>query len=162
VNGGSGVTLEPAAVAALAAVAGLVGLLVGSFLNVVVAALLGVAAAGQGEYRPLLRAALGGAALWAFYFLLHVIKPQGMGYGDVKLAGVLGMYLGWLGWGQVALGTFLGFAIGGVVSIGLLVAGRAGRKTQIPFGPYMIAGAWLGLTVGGDVWDWYLSLSGYR
>jgi leader peptidase (prepilin peptidase)/N-methyltransferase len=229
----TGALEDPAAVAALAVVAGIVGLLVGSFLNVViarvpegrsvvtprsacpacgtpippsqnvpvvswllpallylvaisvaltmididhfrlpdaivlpsyavVAALLGVAAAGEGEYRPLLRAAIAGAVLWVFYFVLRVIKPQGMGYGDVKLAGVLGMYLGWFGWGEVALGTFLGFAIGGVAGIALMVAGRAGRKTQIPFGPYMIAGAWLGLTVGGAVWDWYLRVSGYR
>ena len=128
----------------------------------VVAALLGVAAVGEGEYRPLLRAAAAGAALWVFYFTLRVINPRGMGYGDVKLAGVLGMYFGWFGWGEVALGTFLGFAVGGVAGIGLMLAGRAGRKTQIPFGPYMIVGAWLGLAVGGAVWDWYLDLSGYR
>jgi leader peptidase (prepilin peptidase)/N-methyltransferase len=128
----------------------------------VVAVLLGVAALGEGEYRPLVRAAMAGAVLWGFYFVLRVIKPAGMGFGDVKLAGILGMYLGWLGWGEVALGAFLGFAIGGVAGIALMVAGRAGRKTQIPFGPYMIAGAWLGLTVGGAVWDWYLRVSGYR
>jgi leader peptidase (prepilin peptidase)/N-methyltransferase len=129
---------------------------------VVVAALLGVAAVGEGEYWPLVRAGLASLVLWGFYFALHLIKPKGMGYGDVKLAGVLGMYFGWLGWGVVAVGTFLGFAVGGVVGIALMAAGRAGRKTQIPFGPYMIVGAWLGLTVGGAVWDWYLRTSGYR
>ena len=85
-----------------------------------------------------------------------------MGLGDVKLAGVLGMYLGWFGWGQVFVGTFAASLLGGVVGIALMLAGRAGRKTAIPYGPYMIAGAWLGITVGGAVVDWYLDLSGWR
>jgi leader peptidase (prepilin peptidase)/N-methyltransferase len=128
----------------------------------VVAALLTLPAVVEGEYGRLLRAAIAGAVLWVFYFVLRVINPNGMGYGDVKLAGVLGMYLGWFGWGQVALGTFLAFLIGGVVGIALMAAGRAGRKTAIPFGPYMIVGAWLGIAVGGAAWDWYLRVSGFR
>jgi len=128
----------------------------------IAAALLTVAAVGTGEYLSLLRAALGGLALWAFYWVLHAIQPRGMGYGDVKLAGVLGMYLGWFGWSEVAVGAFLGFLLGGVVGIALMVAGAATRKTAIPFGPYMMAGTWLALAVGGAVGEWYLTASGFR
>ena len=63
-----------------------------------------------------------------------------MGFGDVKLAGVLGLYLGWLGWAEVVDGGFLGFLFGGVVGVALMVVRRAGRKSQIPFGPFMLAG----------------------
>ncbi len=91
----------------------------------------------------------GAAALFAFYFLLAFIYPAGMGFGDVKLAGVLGLYLGWIGWGVLVLGGFLGFLLGGVVGIVLIVSGKAGRKSGIPFGPFMIAGA-LTAVVWGD------------
>ena len=64
-----------------------------------------------------------------------------MGFGDVKLAGVLGIYLGWLGWGSLVSGVFLGFLLGGVTGLALLAAGRATRKSSIPFGPYMLLGA---------------------
>jgi leader peptidase (prepilin peptidase)/N-methyltransferase len=128
----------------------------------VVAALLTLPAVAGDDYRPLLRAAIAGAVLWVFFYVLCIINPRGMGFGDVKLAGVLGMVLGWFGWGEVAFGTFLAFLLGGVVGIALMVAGRADRKTPIPFGPYLIAGTWLGIAVGGPVWDWYLGVSGYR
>jgi leader peptidase (prepilin peptidase)/N-methyltransferase len=128
----------------------------------VVAALLALAAAGTGDWWPFARALISGAALYAVYFALMVVKPGGMGFGDVKLAFVLGMYLGWFGWGQVLFGTFAASLLGGVVGIGLIAARRAGRKTEIPYGPYMIAGAWLGLTIGDEVVDWYLRVSGWR
>lgn len=54
--------------------------------------------------------------------------PQGSGFGDVKLAGLIGLYLGWLGWGSLLVGAFLGFLLGAVVGIALMVRGRAGRE----------------------------------
>jgi leader peptidase (prepilin peptidase)/N-methyltransferase len=63
-----------------------------------------------------------------------------MGFGDVKLAGVLGMYLGFLGWGHVFAGTFAAFIFGGLWSLGLLVARRGTLQSAIPFGPFMLAG----------------------
>jgi leader peptidase (prepilin peptidase)/N-methyltransferase len=115
-------------------------------------------AVAQGEYSPLIRAAIGGAALFTFYFLLAFAYPSGMGFGDVKLAGVLGIYLGWLGWGSFVIGAFSAFLLGGVYSIVLLLTRRATRKTGVPFGPWMLGGAAVGIAVGGSVWEWYLAL----
>jgi leader peptidase (prepilin peptidase)/N-methyltransferase len=118
--------------------------------------LLGVAALVEGEVSALLRAGLGAAALFGFYFLLAFIYPAGMGFGDVKLAGVLGLYLGWLGWAEVVTGGFLGFLFGGVVGVLLMALNRAGRKSQIPFGPYMLLGALAAVLWGGALADFYL------
>jgi leader peptidase (prepilin peptidase)/N-methyltransferase len=89
---------------------------------------------------PGLRVLAGGAALWVFYFLLHAAYPPGMGFGDVKLAGVLGMYLGFLGWGHVFAGTFAAFILGGLWGLGLLALRRGSLQSAIPFGPFMLAG----------------------
>jgi leader peptidase (prepilin peptidase)/N-methyltransferase len=110
------------------------------------------------DWSALLRAAVGGAALYAFYFLLRVIRPAGMGGGDVKLAGVVGLYLAWLGWGTLIVGAFAAFLLGGIFGVALLFARRAGRKTAIPFGPWMLAGAWVGIFAGEAVARWYVGL----
>lgn len=123
---------------------------------VVAAALLTLASALTGAWGDLLRAGLGMAALYGFYFLLAFIYPAGMGFGDVKLAGVLGLYLGYLGWAEVIGGGFLGFLFGGVVGLGLMAVSRAGRKSQIPFGPFMLAGALVAILWGGALADLYL------
>ncbi|WP_329207857.1 A24 family peptidase [Streptomyces sp. NBC_00683] len=94
-------------------------------------------------------ALLGGAALGGFYFLLFLINPNGMGFGDVKLALALGVALGWYGWAVLCAGGFAGFLLGALYGLGLMLLRRAGRKTGIPFGPFMIAGALLGLLFGG-------------
>ncbi len=98
------------------------------------------------------------AALATFYLALAVVYPGGMGMGDVKLAGLLGLYLGWLGWSSVWIGTLTGFVLGGLVGAGLMVTRRATRKTAIPFGPFMLAGAMLALFIAGPVTTWYASL----
>jgi leader peptidase (prepilin peptidase)/N-methyltransferase len=115
---------------------------------VVGAGLLTVAALVDGRPGRLAQAAIGMAALYALYFALMLAKPGGMGFGDVKLAGVLGLFLGYLGWGSLVVGAFLAFLLGGVGGVVLMVAGRAGRKTKIPFGPYMVAGAMVAVLVG--------------
>ncbi len=126
----------------------------------VLAALLAVAAAVTGDWSALLRAALGAVALFGFFYALAMLYPSGMGFGDVKLAGVLGLYLGYLGWAEVALGLFLGFFLGGVFgALGLLLR-RASRKTQVPYGPFMVLGAFLAIWAGGPLGDAYLRLSG--
>ena len=73
---------------------------------------------------------------------------SGLGAGDVKLAGVLGLYLGWLGWPTLVLGAFAGFLAGGLVSLALLAARRATLATRVPFGPSMVAGALLAIAIG--------------
>jgi len=110
----------------------------------VLLAALTLAAAIGNEWSRLGRAAAGAAVLVVFYFVLAFINPAGMGLGDVKLAGLLGAFLGWLGWYQVFVGTTAAFALLAVLSIVLLVARRVGRKTELPFGPWMVAGATLG------------------
>lgn len=94
------------------------------------------------------RALYGGLALGGAYFVLFLISPNGMGFGDVKLALSLGAVLGWYGWGAVLLGTFAGFLLAALYGGWLVVARRAGRKTAIPFGPFLIGGAFLGLLAG--------------
>jgi leader peptidase (prepilin peptidase)/N-methyltransferase len=126
---------------------------------VVGAVLLTAASALSGSWGALGRAAIGMAALYAFYFLLAIIKPGGMGFGDVKLAGVLGMYLAYLGWGVLIVGAFLGFLLGGVGGILLMIFRKAGRKSTIPFGPYMLAGALLAILFGASLAKAYTDLS---
>lgn len=96
-------------------------------------------------------ALLGSLALGGGYFVLFLINPAGMGFGDVKLALGAGAVLGWYGWPTVMLGTFAGFLLGALYGGALVVARRAGRKTAIPFGPFLISGAFLGLLAGAYV-----------
>jgi leader peptidase (prepilin peptidase) / N-methyltransferase len=124
----------------------------------VAALLLLVPAVADGDWHAYLRALLGGALLFAGYFALAVAYPAGMGFGDVKLAGVLGLYLGWLGWGELAVGAFLGFLLGGVWGMALLAARRVGRKGAIPFGPFMLGGALLAVFAGGALSHAYVGL----
>ena len=109
--------------------------------------LLGAAALLAGEPARVLTMIGGAAALWLAYFLLRVLYPAGMGFGDVKLAGWLGLYLGFVGWGQLLWGTFAAFGLGALCGLVLIVSRRGTLKSAIPFGPFMIAGAALALAV---------------
>ena len=124
------------------------------------AALLAVAALLTGEPGRLLGALIGVCGLFALYLLMALAYPAGMGMGDVKLAGLLGLYLGWFGWGQLAVGAFSAFLLGGLFALLLLITRRANRKSGIPFGPWMLAGAWLGIFYGDPIATGYLSLFG--
>lgn len=121
-------------------------------------ALLAAACYAGGDWWPLARAGIGLAAMLVFYGLLRLIRPDGMGGGDVKLAGVLGIYLGYLGWGSLAVGAFAGFFLGGVFGLILIAARRAGRRSAIPFGPWMLAGAWVGVFAGEPLAQWYTGM----
>jgi len=127
---------------------------------VVGAVLLGSAALITGDYDRLIGAGIGLAALWLAYFLMAILYPGGMGFGDVKLAGVLGLFLGWLGWGPLIVGSFAAFLLGGVFAVGLLVTRQVTRKGGIPFGPWMLLGAWVGIFAGDTLWSSYLALFG--
>lgn len=124
------------------------------------AVLLGAASVIAHDWSHLVTMLVGGVALFVIYFVIAIAAPRGMGFGDVKLAGVLGLFLGYLGLGQLVVGAFAAFLLGGLFSIGLLIARRAGRKTGIPFGPWMLAGAWLGAIAGAPLAAAYLSLFG--
>src|SRR3954447_11345597 len=121
--------------------------------------LLAIASLGSDSWSPLWRGLLGLVAMFAFYFVLRVAYPQGMGFGDVKLAGVLGLYTGFLGWGAWAVALFGGFLFGGIVSIGLVVAGRAGRKSKVPYGPFMVLGALVAVFAGQPLANAYLDFT---
>jgi leader peptidase (prepilin peptidase)/N-methyltransferase len=94
------------------------------------------------------RTVVGAVVMWAVYVVLRLISPSSMGYGDVKLALVLGLYLGFVGWPAVLWGTVLAFVLGGLWGLALIVSRRGTGKTQIPFGPFMLAGALIVLVVG--------------
>ncbi|MFF9157069.1 prepilin peptidase [Streptomyces sp. NPDC014846] len=111
-------------------------------------ALLGLAAALPEHAGHWLTALYGALALGGGYYLLYRINPAGMGFGDVKLAVGMGAVLGWYGWPTVLLGTFAGFLLGALYGGALVVARRAGRKSAIPFGPFLMAGALAGLLIG--------------
>lgn len=112
------------------------------------AALLGIAALLPDAGGSWPTALLGGLALGACYFVLFLINPNGMGFGDVKLALSLGVVLGWYGWLLLFVGAFAGFLFGSLYGLGLMALRRANRKSAIPFGPFMIAGALVGVALG--------------
>lgn len=126
---------------------------------VVAGVLLGVGAATGSDSGDLVRALFGGAAMYGFYFALAFAYPAGMGFGDVKLAGILGAYTAWLGWGAWTVGLFGGFLLGGVWGIGLIALSKGGRKSKVPFGPFMLAGALLAVLWGQSLANGYLDLT---
>ncbi len=109
--------------------------------GLVALALLGVVAAASGEWTALGRALLGALALSAGLLALAWVNPSGLGLGDVKLGLVLGLYLGWFGWAHLLTGVVLGFVLQAVLAVVLLALRRAGRDTQLAFGPALLAGA---------------------
>lgn len=110
--------------------------------------LLGVACLCGADGRAFVRAVVAGAALFCLFLVLRIVSPAGMGGGDVKLAGVVGLALGWLGWEVLLIGVLSAFLLGGAVAGVLLLARRADRRTRIPFGPFMLLGAWAGILLG--------------
>lgn len=122
-------------------------------------ALLAAAAAAGGDVKPLARALVGMAGLFAFYFILVLVYPGGMGMGDLKLSGVLGLYLGWIGYGTLAVGAFLSFFLGALMGVVLIAASGAGRKTRVPFGPFMIVGTFIAVFVGHTIAAHYVGLT---
>ena len=105
---------------------------------------LTVQAAVDGDWSRLGRAAAAGAVLALGYFVLALLVPSGLGLGDVKLAGLLGAFLGWAGWPNVFVGTLAAFSLNGIVAVVLLLSRHATRKSATAFGPWMVAGAAIG------------------
>lgn len=117
---------------------------------------LGVLLAVGGDGEALVRAAQGAAVLFGFFLLVAVAAPGAMGFGDVKLAGVIGGITAYLSWGTLLTGAFAAFLTGAVVGVILMVATGAGRKTAVPFGPFMLLGAGAAILGAGGLGDAYL------
>jgi leader peptidase (prepilin peptidase) / N-methyltransferase len=105
------------------------------------AATLCLASAVEGEWAALARAGVGAAVLLGFYLVLIVMSPDGVGLGDVKLAGFIGVYLAWLSWRALAFGTMSAFLLAALATVPLLAMRRIKRSTRIPFAPFMVTGA---------------------
>jgi leader peptidase (prepilin peptidase)/N-methyltransferase len=126
----------------------------------VLVALLALAALRTDD-PPVARTLLSGAIWLALYGILWLgTGGRGMGAGDVKLSGLLGLLLGWLGWGPSVLGLFAGFVVGSVVGLALLWSGRVTRRARIAHGPFMLVGAGLGVFVGAPLWQAWLGFTG--
>jgi leader peptidase (prepilin peptidase)/N-methyltransferase len=107
-----------------------------------------VDAAVLGSWGALLRALAAGAAAFAVAYAAAAVSPEGLGFGDVKLLGLLGLVLGWFGWDVLLAGVFFGLLTGAVVALALLATRRAGWRTRVPFGPPLMMGAVLALALG--------------
>jgi len=101
------------------------------------APLLVLASAGTHRWSALITAAVGAAAAFAAFFALFTAVPKGIGFGDVRLAGLCGGFLGWVGYREVAAGVLLGFVLAGIPAVVLLLLHRVNRRTQFPFGPFL-------------------------
>lgn len=118
-------------------------------------ALLGIEALARDEVASYVRALTGSCVLAAYHFGLAVCRRGALGIGDVKLAAVLGLHLSWLGWGELVVGAMLSFVGAGASAAVLVATGRARRDTELPFGPWMLAGALGGVLVGGAPFEAY-------
>jgi leader peptidase (prepilin peptidase)/N-methyltransferase len=119
------------------------------------------AAAVSGQWQHLGSAGIGLAGMGLCYLLLAIARPGGMGMGDVKLAGALGLFLGWLGPETLAVGVIAGFLLGGGAGLVMLLRG-AGRRSALAFGPWLLAGAWVGILAGPAIATAYLGALGLR
>ena len=122
----------------------------------VLAALLALGA----DAENLLRAGLGAALLFAFFLLVALVKPGAMGFGDVKLAGVVGGMTAYLSWGAALTGAFGGFVLGAVAGVLLMVGKKAGRRSAVPFGPFMLVAAWGSILGASGLGEVYLAAIG--
>jgi leader peptidase (prepilin peptidase)/N-methyltransferase len=106
------------------------------------------------DWHDLVRAAIGWAGAGLLYFVLWYIYPRGLGYGDVRLSGILGIALGYVGTSELVVGVYAGFLLGGLGGA-LLSMARIVHRKHVPFGPFMLVGAVAGLLFG----DWLGGLS---
>ncbi len=109
--------------------------------------LLGAASVLSGRSDDLLRALAGMAILFVGYLALRIVSRGSLGGGDVKLAAVVGLHLGWVGWDALVVGSAAAFLVAGLVAVVLLAARRITARSHLAFGPWMIAGAWIGIAL---------------
>ena len=125
------------------------------------AVLMGASAIARGDFYPFERGLLGAAVMWSSYFLMAMAYGGGMGFGDVKTAGALGLFLGYLGWKVLIVGAFSAFILGGVFALALIATKKVKLRSGIPFGPWMLIGAWIGIFLGGVIAEGYSNLFGF-
>ena len=123
-----------------------------------VVALAGFAASSlvSAEWSAFTRSALAALASLALYGLIVLIAPRGMGIGDLKLSGALGLFLGWFGWGTLFLGVLFSFILGAGFGLVRLAAKKTNRNSRMAFGPWMLVGAFLAILFGEPLWSSYL------
>jgi leader peptidase (prepilin peptidase)/N-methyltransferase len=120
----------------------------------IVAGSLLIAAVATSDWGSLTRAAIGWAATFGIFALMWLIYPKGLGYGDVRLSGVLGMALAWQGWPELVIGLYAAFLIGGLVGA-VLSAFKIVDRKGYPFGPFLLFGAWLAMAITPAITDWW-------
>jgi leader peptidase (prepilin peptidase) / N-methyltransferase len=120
----------------------------------IVAALVALSAWSERDLDALVTAGWGWLVAGGTFFVLWFVYPKGMGYGDVRLSGVLGIALGYLGWSELLVGVYAGFVAGGVGGLLLSLLRVVDRKAY-PFGPFMLVGAVAGVVLGPGVAAWY-------
>ncbi len=120
-------------------------------LSVAVAALFVLAAGITGQWHDLLIGVISGAAWFVLFYVMNLASPRMLGYGDVRLAPVLGLALGWLGWRYVLLGFFAGNLIGAIVGIALIASKRISRQQQIPYGVFLALGCAVAVFAGSGL-----------
>lgn len=118
--------------------------------------LLAVGAIIEADIAGLLRGVGGGVGYFMVLLGVGLLARGGFGMGDVKLALLLGLFAGFVGWGELVVGGLLGILLGGVASILLLVFTKRGRHSKFAYGPYLVAGAWAAVLWGEPILDWYL------
>ncbi|GAA1976633.1 A24 family peptidase [Nocardioides panacihumi] len=112
------------------------------------------------DRHDLVRAGIGALVLFGFFFAVAIVAPGGLGFGDVKLAGVVGGMTAFLSWGAFLTGAFGGFLLGALAGVLLMAGRRAGRRTAVPFGPFMLLGAWASILGASGLGDVYLQRIG--
>jgi leader peptidase (prepilin peptidase)/N-methyltransferase len=111
--------------------------------------LLVMAALASHDFAALVRALLGGLALAGAFLLLALVRPGQLGGGDIKLAGLAGLALGWLGWPTLIAGAAFAFVLSALVSLALIAARRLTLRSAICFGPFLIGGTLLAMLTSG-------------
>jgi leader peptidase (prepilin peptidase) / N-methyltransferase len=119
-----------------------------------VSAVVGISIAAVADPASLPERAIAALAAGGLLLITALVYPAGMGMGDVKLAALMGLYLG----DAVAPALLVGFLSGALVGVALMLReGAAARKQGVPFGPFLALGAFVGLLAGSELIDWYLS-----
>ena len=114
-----------------------------------------IGAASGSQWHRLGVAAICAVVPWALFFAINFISPKALGFGDVRLALLIGFGLGWLGAGYAFLGFVIASVLGSVVGVTLMALGKAGRRTPIPFGTFLAAGALIAALAGSPIVNWY-------